>query len=550
VVPGPDTPQWKLPTAEVERLTEHAKAVFGDPAKFTVKSEPLGFDDQPDFHSRHAWTADGFEDLPAEKQRAIAPPRPLWQPGNDENAEAVRPQTAMQKHIPGADHLDDAVPVRRARPQTAGPAPRKDAHAVAKWKAQNDFTYYTPSEDPKEIGAISPHSNDFNVILTLFERQPTLFSRIFHAFFTLIHAVFIGMHQEFQARQNERLKKHQREVEMRSALTGWAVRRARIDEEIVRRQEAVQWSVRAHSAAPRVRILDVNAPEEEDDAGILSDESDTEFADGVLSMADANKMGRAESAASSRGGAGESPGGKKQRPQSRGATWLSSYHEKSFHRIEYEKPKVSKKRPQSHRPMYVQRPETPATDVGGRPGSAYLHKELREVGGGGGEEEEEEEEERVSLGERRQPRVISATSSVDVPRSLSSLPTKPRTMSATRYRKELQQANEDAGGKRDDLSQPEDKPPLLVTLKPPPDKEWEKDQMDFRRYQVKEVQGVREAFMRQGQRVSMATIERALRVPNERTFAECMSGLTSAGYMLRSDPEAKKKKKGKKKKKK
>ena len=56
--------------------------------------------------------------------------------------------------------------------------------------------------------------------------------------------------------------------------------------------------------------------------------------------------------------------------------------------------------------------------------------------------------------------------------------------------------------------------------------------------------------MRQGQRVSMATIERALSVPNERTFAECMSALTSKDYMLPSDPSMKKKKKGKKKKKK
>ena len=38
----------------------------------------------------------------------------------------------------------------------------------------------------------------------------------------------------------------------------------------------VNWSVRAHSAAPKQRVLDVHAGE--DDDGIFSDESDTEFA--------------------------------------------------------------------------------------------------------------------------------------------------------------------------------------------------------------------------------------------------------------------------------
>merc|ERR1711959_821991 len=107
---------------------------------------------------------------------------------------------------------------------------------------------------------------------------------------------------------------HRRDVEMRTALTGWATRSARIEEEISRRQEAVHWSVRAKSAAPAQRVLDVNA--DDDDAGILSDESDTEFG------AEAAKM-EGDTAPNKVG---------KGRPKSRGATWLSSYNEKSFHR--------------------------------------------------------------------------------------------------------------------------------------------------------------------------------------------------------------------------
>jgi len=411
---------------------------------------------------------------------------------------------------PGAEFKSTAVEVKRARPQTAHAVPKKNEKEAARWRAENDFTFYTPSDDPKEI----------------------------------------AMHEHFQERQSERLKKHQREVEMRSALTGWAVRRARIDEEIVRRQEAVNWSVRAHSTVPRVRVLDVNADPEEED-GILSDESDTEFADGVLSMEDAKNVSRAESAGGARAGSAAGSA-KKSRPQSRGATWLSSYHEKSFHRIEYQKPKVEVKRPQSHRPMYVQRPESAATDVGGRPGSAYLHKPGQPGYRGvkAGEEPTSPDGEEETEPRLQTPRIISATSKEEIPMQMSSLPTRPRAMSATQYRKELNEKNKAKGGKEGDLSQPEGQPTLLQSLKPEPAADWEKDQMDFRRYQVKEVQDVREAFMRQGQRVSMATIERAIRVPNERTFAECMSGLTRSGYMLRSDPSMKKKKKGKKKKKK
>ena len=71
-------------------------------------------------------------------------------------------------------------------------------------------------------------------------------------------------------------------------------------------------------------------------------------------------------------------------------------------------------------------------------------------------------------------------------------------------------------------------------LAPPPDMEWKKDQMDFRVAQCAEVQGVREAFIRQGKHVSMKTIERALSVPNERTFAECMAALCKSGQGLPS----------------
>jgi len=123
-------------------------------------------------------------------------------------------------------------------------------------------------------------------------------------------------------------------------------------------------------------------------------------------------------------------------------------------------------------------------------------------------------------------------------------------MSATQYKKELAAKNRERGGK--ELGPPEEsgQATLLQTLAPPPDEEWKKDQMDFRVAQCAEVQGVREAFVHQGQRVSVATIERALSVPNERTFAECMAALTRVDYMLPSDPSMKKKKKGKKKKKK
>ena len=132
---------------------------------------------------------------------------------------------------------------------------------------------------------------------------------------------------------------------------------------------------------------------------------------------------------------------------------------------------------------------------------------------------------------------------------MSSLP-RPPAMSATQYRKELKEKNK--GGKEGVSSPQKSQTPFLQSsLKPEPTAEWEKDKMDFRRYQVKEVQDVREMFVRLGQRMPMATIESAIGVPNERTFAECMSGLTRSGYMLPSDPSMKRKKtKSKRKKKK
>lgn len=238
-----------------------------------------------------------------------------------------------------------------------------------------------------------------------------------------------------------------------------------------------------------------------------------------------------------------------QRPKSpsRGATWLSSYHEKSFHRIEYTKPKPEPRRPPSHRPMYVQRPESAATDVGGRPGSAFLTKESGKPKSAVAEAEDESTD--LQSTTARTPRIISAEENLN--RSMSNLPTKPRPMSATEYRKLLVERNKELGGKTG-LAPPDDPkaPSLLKSLQPPADPAWGKDQMDFRVAQCAEVQGVREAFLRQGQRVSMATIERALSVPNERTFAECMASLKTSGQGLPSDPSMKKKKKGKKKKKK
>lgn len=80
---------------------------------------------------------------------------------------------------------------------------------------------------------------------------------------------------------------------------------------------------------------------------------------------------------------------------------------------------------------------------------------------------------------------------------------------------------------------------------PDPDPEWVQEQTTFRVAQTAElqvpillqdtsaVQSVREAFARKGQRMPMATIERALTLPRERTFEECMSAMQTANYMLK-----------------
>jgi len=492
LLPETKSVQWQLPAQGETRISEAAKEIYGDPETWVASNKPIVNDEHPNYLTRHAWTFDGFEDLPVEEQRRIAPPQPDHERCRFARAEGAKTERSLnESRIPGAETVDDRIQVRRARPQTAPALPKKDAHATAAWRAKHDFTFYTPSDDPKEL----------------------------------------AMHKNFQDRQGEKLKKHQREVEMRTALTGWAVRRARIDEEIVRRQEAVNWSVRAHSAAPKQRVLDVHAGE--DDDGIFSDESDTEFAAEEAPLGSPKSFGRSPS---------------------RGATWLSSYHEKSFHRIEYTKPKPEPRRAPTHRPMYVQRPESAATDVGGRPGSAFLAKKpnsARDVAPTAGDDEEGEVQAAAVV---RTPRIINIEEKMGKP--MSSLPTKARPMSATEYRKQLIERNTQLGrpavNKLMDIKPQEDPkaPPLLQMLAPPPDMEWKKDQMDFRVAQCAEVQGVREAFIRQGKHVSMKTIERALSVPNERTFAECMAALCKSGQGLPSDPSVKKKKKGKKKKKK
>jgi len=481
--PAPNAKQWSLPPAKYERITPAAKAVYGDPSTWVVPGH-VSAEDQSDFHARHVWLDADFDQMSADEQRRKAPTRPFHK--NDEEL----PQTARTAvTAAGAEKSDQNVPVRRARPQTAPTVPKKNVAEAAKWRAQHNFTYYTPSDDPKEL----------------------------------------AMHDKFASQQADRFKSHRREVEMSEALTGWAVRRARINEEITRRQEAVQWSMRSKDAMPTQRILDVNADSEDDD-GIEDDESDTEFG--------------AEEAPV---GGQTSPGGTKQRPKSRGATWLSSYHEKSFHRIEYSKPKPQPRPPPVHRPVYVQRPESAATEMGGRPGSAFINKRpstaTKEPAAAAGEEGDV-----VAPYVQHAPSVLTETKA-ERPSS-SSLPTKPRPMSATEYNKAIRANMYDNKGK---FVPPDPKGPgpnplqkFMVTA----DSDWIQDQTEFSVAQSLEVQGVREAFMRQGQRVSMATIEKALSVPKERTFAECISAMRRQDAYLPSDPSKKAKKKGKKKKKK
>eukprot|EP00658_Telonema_sp_P-2_P032928 TRINITY_DN24271_c0_g1_i3.p1 TRINITY_DN24271_c0_g1~~TRINITY_DN24271_c0_g1_i3.p1 ORF type:complete len:156 (+),score=30.90 TRINITY_DN24271_c0_g1_i3:189-656(+) len=132
-------------------------------------------------------------------------------------------------------------------------------------------------------------------------------------------------------------------------------------------------------------------------------------------------------------------------------------------------------------------------------------------------------------------------------RPMSSLPTKPRPMSATEYRKKLVAQY----GAKGSAGLPETGPdgkPFKIPI-PEPDPEWTKEQAMFRVSQSAELQTVREAFARKGQRMPMSTIEGGLILPKERTFEECMSSMQSASYMLKKDPNASKKKKKKKKKK-
>ena len=121
-------------------------------------------------HCRHTWTDPSFDDLLPDEQRRIAPPRPMNSSQQvDSNGSAI---TQRHEHVPGAELVDrnvqvsDAAPntsrvllpsashigimqVRRARPQTAPAQPRKDAEHAASWRARHNFTFYTPSDDPK-----------------------------------------------------------------------------------------------------------------------------------------------------------------------------------------------------------------------------------------------------------------------------------------------------------------------------------------------------------------------------------------------------------------
>merc|ERR1711988_738519 len=54
-VPAANAKQYSLPSADLERITPAAKAVYGDPSTWTVPGAVSG-DDQPDFHARHVWT--------------------------------------------------------------------------------------------------------------------------------------------------------------------------------------------------------------------------------------------------------------------------------------------------------------------------------------------------------------------------------------------------------------------------------------------------------------------------------------------------------------
>jgi len=485
----PEAEPWHRPGADVERISSAATEIYGDPSNW--EKNP---DEQKDFHQRYPWADPSFDKLSASEQRvklgtntqASATRQAAWPDPESQKLAAIKDAVvsegmgavAAERAIrmgtagPGAELRDSNVPVSRQRPQTA-PVQRDEDPNAGQWRAKNNFTFYTPSDDPKEL----------------------------------------RMHAMFREGQQKRLEKHQRDLEMSTAIQDWTMNRSRIEEEVNRREAASKWEPRhgPWGGQPRAatRILDVHADddddddEEDDDVEIFEDDGEEDFAPGVEGKPDENSDPKNKPVSAVK---------KKPRPKSRGAMWLSSYHKQSFHRLEYKKPTPAPKPSSAHRPMYVQRPESA----------------VRLVAAGSPREE-------FGVKPANQP-----------PRPMSSLPTKARPMSATEYRKKRVAEH---GPKAQQLTD-DGKPPDIPI--PSPDPEWTREQTQFRVEQSKELQGVREAFARRGQRMPMATIERALTLPKERTFEECMSAMQTATYMLKKDPNAasKKKKKGKKKKKK
>lgn len=221
---------------------------------------------------------------------------------------AIRMATAG----PGAELRDSNVQVSRQRPQTAPVGRKVQEPKAAQWRAQNNFTFYTPSDDPKEL----------------------------------------RMHAMFREGQQKRLEQHQRELEMSSAIQQWSESRSRIEEEVSRREEAAKWEPRqgpwGGQQRASTRILDVKAvddedeDEDDDDFEIVYDEEEEDFAPGVEGKPDENSDPAKKPMSAIK---------KKPRPKSRGAMWLSSYHKQSFHRLEYKKPAPAPKPSSAHRPM-------------------------------------------------------------------------------------------------------------------------------------------------------------------------------------------------------
>lgn len=469
---------WMRPGADVHRLTGAAVDLYGDPDDWQQQDGTQ----KHDFHARYPWSDQSFDNLTAVQQRALLDndpsggpsPQAAWGPVSpgkaairsavvSENMRTVEAERAIHMGTagPGAELQDTNVAVSRARPATAPPKQR-DAVA-ANWRAQNNFTFYTPSDDPKEL----------------------------------------RMHALYEQKQPKRVERHKREVEMASALSDWSQQRSRVEQEISRRELGVGWTARGWTSAPERRVLDVTAVDDEESedeeeglTDIVEDDGDEDFAPGVEGKPKSVKAGSLKT---------------KERPKSRGAVWLSSYNQKSFHRLEYSKPFVPKAKPPSIRPMYVQQQERDIT----------LHP--------------------ASITPR-----APAPPPADRPqRPMSSLPTKARPMSATEYRNQRIALH----GKQAACTEE-----LAATIPiPAADPQWTQEQTKFRLDQTMEMQSVREAFARTGSRMPMATIERALTLPRDRTFEECMSAMQTRTYMLRKDPNGakkKKKKKGKGKKKK